>query len=95
MTSRRTFLKSSVTLAASTTFTAPAIARSRASANDRVRVGLGGRGRVSHCTALRQLEKENVEIAAFCDCDENRVNRALAEQQKPRRSTTISKPTHC
>jgi predicted dehydrogenase len=57
----------------------PAIARSAASANDRVRVavvGLGGRGRVSHCGALLEMAKQNVEIATLCDCDDARMELA-------------------
>jgi len=53
----------------------PAIARSAQSPNDRIRVGLVGLGgrMHSHVAALAQMEKENVEIAAICDCDENRL----------------------
>jgi predicted dehydrogenase len=80
---RRTFVKSSALAAAA--LAVPAMVRGQASSNDRIRVavvGLGGRGRVSHCGALRQLAAENVEIAAFCDCDENRMNSAAEEQEK-------------
>ena len=83
--SRRQFLQSSTALAGASMFAAPAIAHSKASANDRVRVavvGLGGRGRNSHCGALRQMADDNVEIAALSDCDENRMNGAAAEQEK-------------
>ena len=82
---RRTFMKSAGVAAGAAAFAAPAIARSNQSANDRFRVavvGLGGRGRHSHCGALREMVKENVEIAALCDCDENRMNATAAEQEK-------------
>jgi predicted dehydrogenase len=55
------------------------------SANDQIRiamVGLGGRGRRSHCTALRELAKDNVEIVAMCDADEKRMNEAADEHEK-------------
>lgn len=74
-TNRRQFLKTS-TLAATAAIAAPAIAQSRAGANDRIRVGLlglGGRMR-SHVAALVQMESENVEIAAVCDCDQKKVD---------------------
>jgi predicted dehydrogenase len=63
----------------------PAIAVGFSGANDRLRVavvGLGGRGRKSHCGALRQLAAENVEIAALCDCDEDRMNTTARECEK-------------
>ena len=83
--SRRQFLKtSSATVAGAVVFATPALARA-ASANGRLRVaviGLGGRGRVSHCGALHDLAAENVEIAALCDCDEKRLDAAAEEVQK-------------
>ena len=72
---RRDFLKTSA-LAGAAAVALPSVGRSAASPGERVRVavvGLGGRGRESHCTALMQMEKENVEIAALCDCDEGRL----------------------
>ena len=83
--SRRQFLKSSALVAGASIFAAPAIATARAGANDRVRVavaGLGGRGRNSHCGALREMAKENVEIVALCDCDEKRAGAAAVECEK-------------
>ena len=81
---RRQFLKSSAgAAAAASAFAAPAIAGTTLSANDRIRVGLvglGGRMR-SHIGALAQMAKENVEIAAICDCDENKL--AAAEKNFP------------
>jgi predicted dehydrogenase len=83
---RRDFLKtSSAAIAAAAISAAPAVARSAASPNDRIRVavvGVGGRGRVSHCGALLALSAENVEIAALCDCDENRLNLAAGDVEK-------------
>ncbi|HUT89708.1 MAG TPA: Gfo/Idh/MocA family oxidoreductase [Thermoguttaceae bacterium] len=82
---RREFLKSSAVVAGASTLAAPAIANSKASANDRVRVavvGLGGRGRRSHCGALRQMADANVQIAALSDCDEKRMNATADEQEK-------------
>lgn len=83
--SRRRFLAASG-LAAASAVAVPALASTSASANGRIRVaviGLGGRGRVSHCGALIELAKEeNVEIAALCDCDENRAAKAAAEVEQ-------------
>ncbi len=83
--SRRRFLATSGG-AALGAVAVPALASSAASANERIRVaviGLGGRGRVSHCGALIELSKEqNVEIAALCDCDENRTAQAAAEVER-------------
>ena len=83
---RREFLKtSSAAIAGAAILASPAVGRGAASANDRIRVavvGLGGRGRVSHCGALHELAAENVEIAALCDCDENRLNAAANEVEK-------------
>jgi predicted dehydrogenase len=78
---RRDFLKTaSSTIAGAAISVTPIVAQSAASPNDRIRiavVGLGGRGR-EHCEALLELASENVEIAALCDCDENRVNAATS-----------------
>jgi len=85
VSNRRRFLAASGVAAASAV-AVPAVASRSASANDRIRVaviGLGGRGRVSHCGALIELAKEqNVEIAALCNCDENRTAQAAAEVQQ-------------
>jgi predicted dehydrogenase len=72
---RRKFLKTSAAMAG-TCLAAPAIAKGRMSANERIRVGLlgmGGRMR-SHVRALSQMEGDNVEIAAVCDCDQSRID---------------------
>ena len=74
--SRRNFLKGSAAIAASAAFAAPAIGRSRAGANERIRVGLLGLGgrMHSHVRALLELEQDaNVEIVAACDCDRNKL----------------------
>ena len=70
-TSRRNFLKSSIAVGASLA-SVPAIAKSRAGANDRIRIGLIGMGNrmIGHLQALSQLKDENFEIAAVCDCNE-------------------------
>lgn len=84
VSTRRRFLAASGVVAGAVAV--PALASTSASANERIRVaviGLGGRGRVSHCGALIELAKEqNVEIAALCDCDENRTAQAAAEVER-------------
>jgi predicted dehydrogenase len=92
---RREFLKTSALLSGAALLTAPSIARAATGANDRIRVavvGLGGRGRVSHCGALLEMAKDNVEIAAVCDCDESRMNLAAKqiEEKSGKRPATIS-----
>ena len=82
---RRQFLANSTLAASAALWAGPSIGEARASASDRIRVGvvgMGGRGRVSHCGALREMVKDNVEIAAVCDCDERRANSAAAECEK-------------
>jgi predicted dehydrogenase len=82
---RRSFLRISAAAAGAAMFPAPAVATGQGGANDRLRVavvGLGGRGRRSHCPALRQLAKENVEIAALSDCNADRLAAAAAEQEQ-------------
>jgi predicted dehydrogenase len=86
---RRSFLKTSAaTITGVAALASPAIARATASANDRIRVavvGLGhqrGRGHEAHCGALLELAKENVEIAALCDCNENYLNMAADAVEK-------------
>jgi predicted dehydrogenase len=74
-TDRRQFLGTSASLAGAC-LAAPAVAASRSSANDRIRVGLlgmGGRMR-AHVRALAQMKSENVEIAAVCDCDQSKLD---------------------
>jgi len=70
---RRTFLMSAA---------APWIASAWAGANDRIRtavIGMGGRGR-DHLNTLAQLD--GVEIAAFCDPDQSRLEEATALLEK-------------
>ncbi len=84
-THRREFLKTSAAIAGTVAVARPAIADGKQSPNSRIRVavvGLGGRGRRSHCEALQQMATENVEIAALCDCDENRMNATAEERRK-------------
>lgn len=76
---RRAFLKSSAVAAGASVLAAPAIARSAQSANDRLRIGLVGMGgrMHSHVAALNQLVQEgNIEIAAICDCDQEKLDGA-------------------
>ncbi len=94
-TPRRSFLKTSALLGGAALVALPSVARSAASANDRFRVavvGLGGRGRVSHCGALLQMTQENVEIAALCDCDESRMQLAASfcEEKSGKRPALVA-----
>jgi predicted dehydrogenase len=78
--SRREFLKSSAAAAGASLWAVPAIARSAQSANDRIRIGLVGMGgrMYHHVAALNELiPQANVEIAAICDCDQNRLDGAM------------------
>ena len=82
--SRRQFLKTTVATSAVAAVHSSTKARADSS-NDTIRVavvGLGGRGRRSLCTALRELAKEGVEIVAMSDVDEKRMNDAADENQK-------------
>jgi predicted dehydrogenase len=78
-TTRRGFLKSSALAVGAGAFAGPVLAQAGRSANDRIRVGLVGMGNRmgGHIAALAQLEAENVEIAAICDCDHRRIDTAL------------------
>ncbi len=75
-TNRRRFLQTTATLA-STCIAAPAVASSRLSANGRIRVGLLGLGgrMHAHVRALAQMEPDNVEIVAVCDCDQSKLDK--------------------
>jgi predicted dehydrogenase len=79
LSNRRNFLQTaSSAIAGAAVWATPAVAQTSASPNERLRVavvGVGGRGR-EHCEALQELISENVEIAALCDCDENRMDAA-------------------
>ncbi|MHC4402976.1 MAG: Gfo/Idh/MocA family protein [Planctomycetota bacterium] len=82
-TDRRGFLKTSAAAGASLA-AAPAIAQSRASANDRIRVaicGIRGRGK-SHVESIHAMASENVELAALCDCDASNLNGAAAAYEE-------------
>jgi len=77
-TNRRGFLKTSAAAAAAgaAAIEVPAIARSRASANDRIRVGivgLGGRMRAHVACLDAMAETDNVEIVAIGDCDASKL----------------------
>jgi len=74
-TNRRRFLKSSAAAGAGV-LAVPAIAQSRASANDRIRVGLvglGGRMRAHVACLDAMAETDNVQIVAVADCDQNKL----------------------
>jgi len=74
---RRQFLQSSAAAAGASAIAAPAIAASRLSPNDRIRVGIVGLGgRMSrHVACLAAMaETDNVEIVAAADCDEGKLN---------------------
>ncbi len=88
---RREFLKHSAALAGATVLAAPRIAESRASANDRIRIGLlgmGGRMR-AHVDALTRTADANIEIVAVCDCDQSKLDRigTLYPQLKDKKLT--------
>ncbi len=90
---RRQFLKSSAAVAGAALLAAPNVAKSAQSANNRVRVaivGLGGRS-ISFINSLHALAKENVEIVAFCDCDENNLSKKAALYQQ----MSGKKVAHC
>ncbi len=76
---RREFLKSSAAAAGASVIAAPAIAKARASANDRIRVGIVGLGgrMGSHVACLHKIaDQDNVEIVAVCDCDQKKLDSA-------------------
>jgi predicted dehydrogenase len=76
--SRREFL------AAAALSAAPALAASKLSPNDRIRVaiiGLRGRGR-DHIKSFHELAKDNVEIATFCDVDQSVLQQRTADYEK-------------
>ena len=80
---RRSFLISSAAAAGASMFAVPAIAKSAASANDRIRVAVVGTGDRSryHIEALHKLATRNVELVALCDCDENNLRAAAARYE--------------
>ena len=76
-TTRRQFMQKSAALAVAGTVAAPSIARSQQSANGRIRIGLLGMGNRmrAHVSALNLIaDKENIEIAAVCDCNQGRLD---------------------
>ncbi len=78
-TNRRQFLKGAAVTTGTSLAAAAAIAKTRKSANDRIRVGLlgmGGRMR-SHVAALAKMAEDNVEIVAICDCDQSKLDSAV------------------
>ena len=78
---RREFLKSAAGAAAAAPLaTAPAIARSPLSPNDRIRVAVVGMKRrgMHHIECFHQLANQNVEVAALCDVDESVLDQGQA-----------------
>jgi predicted dehydrogenase len=86
VTDRREFLRSSAALTAGpSVLAAPAIAKARAGANDRIRIaGVGLRRGMSHIISLHAMAKagENLEIASLCDCDEPTATGAADQYEK-------------
>jgi len=84
---RRRFLKSSAALTAGlTAMGAPAVGRSAESANGRIRVGVIGMHRgLAHALSLVQMakDKQNVEVAAVCDCDLKAAHWSADRIEKP------------
>jgi len=80
--SRREFLKSSAVVAGASVLGAPSLARG--AANDRMRIGaigIRGRGRAL-IRSLQELAKDNVELAAMCDCDKKILNLRADDHEK-------------
>jgi len=95
---RRKFLAQAAGAAALTA--APAFLKAQGSPNSRIRVavvGLNGQGN-SHVSQILGLQKDNIELAALCDIDENVLAKRLAAGQpldragvKPKAYTDIRK----
>jgi len=82
---RRNFLKSAAAMSAGASILGiPAIAASRSSPNDRIRVAIVGLKRrgMKHIECFHQLAKDNVEVAALCDIDESVLKRGLSQYEK-------------
>jgi predicted dehydrogenase len=80
---RRDFIKQAAAAAATASLASPAAGQVRG-ANDRIRaavVGVRGRGQ-SHIRAIHELAKDNVELAALCDCDRAVLNQRAADYEK-------------
>lgn len=90
-TNRRQFLQHTAALSASLAVHSQTSSTRAASANDRVRVGvvgLGGRAR-SHVSSLVELANDNVELAALCDCNEDKLEGVIeSNRQKTGRVVT-------
>ena len=82
--SRRGFLKASAITAGTSALAASTISRARASAADRIRIGVVGiRGRGGGLlSSLRKLTDKNVAIAALCDVQESVLNSRADECEK-------------
>ena len=82
-TNRRTFVKASAVAAGSAAAIGfPTLLLGQRGANERIRVGLVGLGgrMHSHAGSLAALaQTDNVEIAAICDCDQNKLASAAKD----------------
>ena len=84
---RRSFLKTSATIGAAATLSAPNILRAR-NLNEKLNIamiGSGGRGRRN----LAEFKSEN--IVALCDVNENNLNSAALKYPKARKATDFRK----
>ncbi len=72
---RRGFIKSTAATGAAMV-ALPAIAKSKASPADRIRVGLLGMGNrmTGHLQSMSTIKDENFEIVAVCDCDQSKAD---------------------
>ena len=91
-TSRRAFLKTSA--AAASAVAVPAMAQSKASSNDRIRIAVIGMHRgLAHARSLAKMaiSGKNIEVAASCDCDLKTANWAadLIEKRGVKRPSTV------
>lgn len=78
-TNRRNFMKVVAAAGTTATLASPAIAQGKASASDRIRIGLIGLGgrMAEHVACLAALEgEENIQIVAICDCDSAKIENA-------------------
>ena len=73
---RRTFLKTSATLAALSA------APRKASANDRINVGIIGCRNRGPTVAANMLGAGGFDISVLCDCDDKMIEKALSDKQK-------------
>jgi len=81
---RREFLKSSGAVAAAAALATPAIAKGVSGANERIRVGLLGLGGRTAALARALCEMKNdVEIVAICDCNQQKRDTVISHKRYP------------